>query len=64
MESTAKPESVIEPEPGTRKPRIGLSGKLLLLTIVFVMVAEILIYVGRCPHGCARPRRGAERHGA
>jgi signal transduction histidine kinase len=26
-------------------PRFGLSGKLLLLTIVFVMVAEILIYV-------------------
>jgi hypothetical protein len=28
-----------------RKPRVGLSGKLLLLTILFVMVAEILIYV-------------------
>ncbi len=28
-----------------RKPRIGLSGKLLFLTILFVMVAEILIYV-------------------
>ena len=28
-----------------RKPRLGLSGKLLFLTIVFVMVAEILIYV-------------------
>jgi signal transduction histidine kinase len=26
-------------------PRVGLSGKLLFLTIVFVMVAEILIYV-------------------
>ena len=36
---------MIEAEPGTRKPRIGLSGKLLLLTIVFVMVAEIMIYV-------------------
>ncbi len=45
MESTDKPEVMIEAEPGTRKPRIGLSGKLLLLTIVFVMVAEILIYV-------------------
>src|SRR5262249_31703276 len=45
METTAKPESRIEAEPGTRKPRIGLSGKLLLLTIVFVMVAEIMIYV-------------------
>ncbi len=29
----------------TRGPRVGLSGKLLFLTIVFVMVAEILIYV-------------------
>jgi len=28
-----------------RRVRIGLSGKLLFLTIVFVMVAEILIYV-------------------
>src|SRR6476469_7312987 len=36
---------MIEAEPGTRKRRIGLSGKLLLLTIVFVMVAEIMIYV-------------------
>ena len=26
-------------------PRIGLSGKLLLLTVLFVMVAEVLIYV-------------------
>jgi signal transduction histidine kinase len=28
-----------------RKIRLGLSGKLLLLTILFVMVAEVLIYV-------------------
>ena len=28
-----------------RTLRVGLSGKLLLLTILFVMVAEILIYV-------------------
>src|SRR3954466_1403854 len=28
-----------------RGPRFGLSGKLLLLTILFVMVAEVLIYV-------------------
>ncbi len=28
-----------------RKPRFGLSGKLLVLTILFVMVAEVLIYV-------------------
>ncbi len=33
-----------EPRPA-RKPRVGLSGKLLVLTILFVMVAEILIYV-------------------
>jgi signal transduction histidine kinase len=45
LESTDKPEGMSEAEPGRRKPRIGLSGKLLLLTIVFVMVAEIMIYV-------------------
>ena len=28
-----------------REPRFGLSGKLLLLTILFVMIAEVLIYV-------------------
>ena len=28
-----------------RRVRIGLSGKLLVLTILFVMVAEVLIYV-------------------
>jgi signal transduction histidine kinase len=28
-----------------RVPRFGLSGKLLLLTILFVMIAEVLIYV-------------------
>jgi signal transduction histidine kinase len=37
-ESAARPESV-------RGPRFGLSGKLLLLTILFVMIAEVLIYV-------------------
>jgi signal transduction histidine kinase len=30
---------------GTRAPRFGLSGKLLVLTILFVMIAEVLIYV-------------------
>ena len=30
---------------GASHPRFGLSGKLLLLTILFVMVAEVLIYV-------------------
>jgi signal transduction histidine kinase len=29
----------------SRKPRVGLSGKLLVLTILFVMVAEVFIYV-------------------
>jgi signal transduction histidine kinase len=28
-----------------RKPRLGLSAKLLVLTIMFVMIAEVLIYV-------------------
>src|SRR5436305_3089666 len=28
-----------------RRPRFGLSGKLLLLTILFVMIAEVLIFV-------------------
>jgi signal transduction histidine kinase len=30
---------------GARTPRFGLSGKLLVLTILFVMIAEVLIYV-------------------
>jgi signal transduction histidine kinase len=34
-----------DPPRAARGPRVGLSGKLLFLTIVFVMVAEILIYV-------------------
>jgi signal transduction histidine kinase len=35
--------SIDKAEPVT--PRFGLSGKLLLLTILFVMIAEVLIYV-------------------
>src|SRR5947208_14691460 len=31
--------------PGRPRARMGLSGKLLLLTISFVMIAEVLIYV-------------------
>src|SRR6266576_5730155 len=27
------------------RPRMGLSGKLLVLTLAFVMIAEVLIYV-------------------
>ncbi len=37
-EPAARPGSV-------RVPRFGLSGKLLVLTILFVMIAEVLIYV-------------------
>ena len=42
-ESAAAPA----PDAGGRrlKPRIGLSGKLLILTTLFVMIAEVLIYV-------------------
>jgi signal transduction histidine kinase len=45
LDATSEPvavENVLRPP---RKPRVGLSGKLLLLTVLFVMVAEILIYV-------------------
>ncbi len=46
MEAGSEPGSVSESEPRpARKPRVGLSGKLLFLTVLFVMVAEILIYV-------------------
>jgi len=41
---TKEPTALEVPKPA-RRPRIGLSGKLLFLTILFVMVAEILIYV-------------------
>jgi signal transduction histidine kinase len=37
-DTAARPASV-------RAPRFGLSGKLLVLTILFVMIAEVLIYV-------------------
>jgi signal transduction histidine kinase len=43
-DSEPNAESVI-PAPPARGLRVGLSGKLLLLTVLFVMVAEILIYV-------------------
>jgi signal transduction histidine kinase len=41
---TSEPVTPAAPRP-TLRARIGLSGKLLFLTILFVMVAEILIYV-------------------
>src|SRR5215212_10983535 len=34
-----------EPKSGPQRLRLGLSGKLLMLTILFVMIAEVLIYV-------------------
>ena len=37
-------EPAARPQP-VRAPRFGLSGKLLVLTILFVMIAEVLIYV-------------------
>jgi len=37
-------ETAARPDP-VRPPHFGLSGKLLVLTILFVMIAEVLIYV-------------------
>src|SRR5215475_7831139 len=37
-------ESMARADP-VRAPRLGLSGKLLVFTILFVMIAEVLIYV-------------------
>src|SRR3954464_15768600 len=37
--------SSAENDQPARSARVGLSGKLLLLTILFVMIAEVLIYV-------------------
>jgi signal transduction histidine kinase len=37
--------AVVQDSGSTRPPRLGLSGKLLVLTVLFVMVAEVLIYV-------------------
>ena len=46
IESERTSESVTAQAPASmRALRVGLSGKLLMLTIVFVMVAEVLIYV-------------------
>jgi signal transduction histidine kinase len=41
---TPESPSTESDQPG-RTPRFGLSGKLLLLTILFVMIAEVLIFV-------------------
>ena len=47
MSGTMTQETPIKEEPPAprRIPQPGLSGKLLLLTILFVMIAEVLIYV-------------------
>jgi len=37
--------AIAEQAPAVPASRLGLSGRLLLLTIVFVMIAEVLIYV-------------------
>src|SRR2546429_8328680 len=42
MQTTDRPAATEGP---ASVPRLGLSGKLLVLTILFVMVAEVLIYV-------------------
>ena len=38
-------ETIAASSAPVRPPRFGLSGKLLVLTILFVMIAEVLIYV-------------------
>jgi signal transduction histidine kinase len=40
-----EPPAVAEERGRAGLPRMGLSGKLLVLTILFVMIAEVLIYV-------------------
>jgi len=47
VQSGSEPTNEATARAGARHPRarIGLSGKLLLLTILFVMLAEVLIYV-------------------
>jgi len=44
MHDPMNDDAVQRPEP-VRVPRFGLSGKLLVFTILFVMIAEVLIYV-------------------
>ena len=42
---TAERSEMKGPEQERSRVRLGLSGKLLLLTVVFMMVAEVLIFV-------------------
>ena len=45
MATTESPLTTAEARGCAGVPRMGLSGKLLVLTILFVMIAEVLIYV-------------------
>src|SRR4051795_4145519 len=45
MATTEPPLATAEAGGRAGVPRMGLSGKLLVLTILFVMIAEVLIYV-------------------
>jgi signal transduction histidine kinase len=45
MATTESPLATAEAGGRAGVPRMGLSGKLLVLTILFVMIAEVLIYV-------------------
>ena len=50
--------SEVRVAPRRRVPKLGLAGRLILLNVAFVMIAEITIYVpGRSPTcastGCA-----------
>ena len=45
MATTESPLTTAEARGCPGVPRMGLSGKLLVLTILFVMIAEVLIYV-------------------
>ncbi len=45
MQTLTDPELSADPAPAEPPIRLGLSGKLLILTVVFVMLAEVLIYV-------------------
>jgi signal transduction histidine kinase len=45
MDAAANNVEIATPDTSPCPPRLGLSGKLLVLTILFVMIAEVLIYV-------------------
>jgi signal transduction histidine kinase len=45
LDPVTEPISGHTAPPSAHTPRIGLSGKLLFLTVLFVMLAEVLIYV-------------------